>query len=148
MSAGFSLIKAPLDVVEQIVRIASQAYTLGDLVYLKRNADNIDVLPVSVGNGTPNSIYGVAMQTVTSSATELLIALIDPYQVWQATTTNNSNVAHNYLRAIIGASAQIVNNTGTDVTGSTAIFMQTGTVGAVADKRIVGKFLPVPGVSV
>ena len=137
-----------METVYVTVRIASQAYTLGDAVYLKRNADDIDVLPVSVGNGTPNSIYGVAMQTVTSSATTLLICLITPFQTYQATTTNNSNISHNYLRAIIGASAQIVNNTGTDVTGSTGIFMQTGPVGAAADKRIVGKFLQVAGVSV
>ena len=148
MSAGFSLIKSPLDVVFQRVRISSQAYTLGDCVYLKRAADDVDVLPVSVGNGTPNSIYGVAMETVSNTATTLLIALIDPYQVWQATTTNNTSSTHNYLRCIIGANAQTVNNTGSDVTGSTAIFMQTGVVGATGDKRIVGKFLPVPGVSV
>ncbi len=148
MSSGFSLIKNIVEVQYQTVRISSQAYTLGDAVYLKRNADNVDVLPVSVGNGTPNSIYGVAMQTVTSAATTLLIALIDPLQIWQATTTNNSNAAHNYLRCIIGASAQIVNNTGSDVTGSTGIFQQIGVVGAVGDKRIVGNFLPVAGVSI
>jgi len=130
------------------VRIASQAYTIGDLVYLDRTADAIDVLPASVGNGTPNSIYGVAMETVTSAATEMLVAVIQSWQVWQALATNASVVNDKYQRMIIGATAGTINNSHTDVAGSTAIFQQTGVVGALSDKQIVGNFLKINGISV
>ena len=147
---AFKLVKDTQETEFVKVRIASQAYTIGDAVYLDRAADAIDVLPVSVsaGAGTPNSIFAVAMETVTSSATELLVAVIQPWQVWQALTTNNSVVNDKYQRMIIGATSGTVNNSHTDVTGSTAIFQQTGVVGALADKQIVGNFLKINGISV
>ena len=145
---AFKLVKDTQETEFVSVRIASQAYTIGDAVYLDRTSDGIDVLPVSVGNGTPNSIYGVAMETVTSAATSMLVAIIQPWQVWQVATTNNSVVNDKFTRMIIGANPGTVNNTGTDVSGSTAIFQQTGVVGALTDKKIVGNFLKISGVSV
>jgi len=145
---AFSLIKDTQETEYVKVRIASQAYTIGDAVYLDRTADAIDVLPVSVGNGTPNSIFGVAMETVTSSATELLVAVIQPWQVWKVDATNASVVNDKYQRMIIGAGAGIVNNSHTDVAGSTAIFQQTGVVGALSDAKLVGNFLKIDGISV
>lgn len=145
---AFSLVKDTQETEFVTVRIASQAYTIGDLVYLDRTSDATDVLPVSVGNGTPNSIYGVAMETVTSAATSMLVAVVQPWQVWKVNATNTSVVNHRYQRMIIGASAGIVNNTGTDVSGSTAIFQQTGVTGALADKMLLGNLLKISGVSV
>ena len=145
---AFKLVKDTQETEFVKVRVASQAYTIGDAVYLDRTADAIDVLPVSVGAGTPNSIFGVAMETVTSAATELLVAVIQPWQVWQALTTNNSVVNDKYQRMIIGATSGTINNSHTDVAGSTAIFQQTGVVGALADKQIVGNFLKINGISV
>lgn len=145
---AFSLVKDTQETEYVKVRIASQAYTLGDAVYLDRTSDAIDVLPVSVGNGTPNSIFGVAMETVPATATELLVAVIQPWQEWKADATNASVVNDKFTRMIIGAGAGVVNNTGTDVAGSTAIFQQTGVVGALADKKLVGNFLKISGISV
>ena len=145
---AFSLVKDTQETEYVKVRIASQAYTIGDAVYLDRTADAIDVLPVSVGNGTPNSIFGVAMETVTSAATEMLVAVIQPWQVWKVDATNASVVNDKFQRMIIGAGAGIVNNSHTDVAGSTAIFQQTGVVGALTDAKIVGNFLKISGISV
>ena len=145
---AFKLVKDTQETEFVKVRIASQAYTIGDAVYLDRTADATDVLPVSVGAGTPNSIFGVAMETVTSAATEFLVAVIQPWQVWQALATNASVVNDKYQRMIIGATAGTVNNSHTDVAGSTAIFQQTGVVGALSDKQIVGNFLKISGISV
>lgn len=145
---AFKLIKDTQETECISVRIASQAYTIGDLVYMDRTSDGVDVLPVSVGNGTPNSIFGVAAETVTSSATSMLVYVAQPWQVWQVAATNTSVVNHKYQRMIIGANAGTVNNTGTDVSGSTAIFQQTGVVGALADKQLVGNLLKITGVSV
>jgi hypothetical protein len=126
----------------------AQAYTIDDAVYLDRTADGTDVLPVSVGNGTPNSIFGVAMETIAATATSMLVAVIQPWQVWQVATTNNSVVNDKYQRMIIGATAGTINNSHTDVSDSTAIFQQTGVVGALSDKQIVGNFLKISGISV
>ena len=89
---AFSLKKDAQETEYVKVRIASQAYTIGDAVYLDRTADAVDVLPCSVGNGTPNSIFGIAMETVTSAATELLVAVIQPWQEWMVDATNASVV--------------------------------------------------------
>lgn len=145
---AFNLIKDTQETECVLVRIASQAYTKGDLVYLDRTSDATDVLPVSVGNGTPNSIYGVAGQTVTSAATELLVYVVQPWQVWRVSAKNTSVVNHKYQRMIIGTTAGEVDNTGTDVSGSTGIFQQTGVVGALADKILDGNLLRISGVSV
>lgn len=125
------------------VRIASQAYTIGDGVYLDWVADAIDVLPFTAsGSATKTTnIYGVAMQTVASTATTLLVCLINSSQRWQADTTNNTVVNDNYQRMIVGASASLINNTHTDDTSVNAIFQQIGVVGALTAKRIVGRFL-------
>ncbi len=145
---AFSLFKDTQETEYITVRIASQAYTIGDLVYLDRTSDSTDVLPVSVGNGTPNSVFGVAMQTVTSAATTLLVAIAQPWQVWRASSTNNSSANHNYQRMIIGADAGTVNNTGSDVSGSTAIFQQVGITGVASAKLVLGNILKIYGVSV
>jgi hypothetical protein len=145
---AFSLIKDTQETEYVKVRIASQAYTIGDAVYLDRTSDAVDVLPVSVGNGTPNSIFGVAMETVPATATELLVAVIQPWQEWKVDATNASVVNDKFTRMIIGAGAGVVDNTGTDVAGSTAIFQQTGVVGALSDKKLVGNFLKISGISV
>lgn len=145
---AFKLVKDTQETEMVPVRIASQAYTIGDLVYLDRTSDGVDVLPASVGNGTPNSIFGVAAETVTSSATSMLVYVVQPWQVWQVAATNTSVINHKYQRMIIGANAGTVNNTGTDVSDSTAIFQQTGVVGALADKQLVGNILKISGVSV
>lgn len=145
---AFNLIKDTQETECVLVRIASQAYTVGDLVYLDRTADATDVLPVSVGNGTPNSIFGVAGQTVTSAATQLLVYVVQPWQVWRVNSTNASVVNDRFQRMIIGATPGIVNNSHTDVAGSTAIFQQTGVVGALADSILEGNLLRISGVSV
>ena len=145
---AFKLIKDTQETEIVTVRIASQAYTIGDLVYLDRVSDGTDVLPVSVGNGTQNSVYGVAAQTVTSAATTLDVYVVQPWQVWQVASTNNAVVNDKFTRMIIGANPGTVNNTGTDVSGSTAIFQQTGVVGALTAKQLVGNILKITGVSV
>jgi len=146
---AFKLVKDTQETEFVKVRTSgAQAYTIGDAVYLDRTADAIDVLPVSIGNGTPNSIYAVAMETIAATATSMLVAVIQPWQVWQVATTNASVVNDKYQRMIIGAGAGIVNNSHTDVAGSTAIFQQTGVVGALTDNQIVGNFLKINGISV
>ena len=143
--AGFSLVKDPNTTTYKKLRVASQAYTLGDAVMLDRTSDSVDVVPATSSTTTTN-LYAVAMETVTSAATELLCAIITPDQEWSAESANNSNASHSYQRMLL-TDANTVNNTGTDNTTDEAVFMQTGTIGAAASKRIIGKFLKVANVT-
>lgn len=143
--AGFKLVKENTDPIYKKVRIASQAYTLGDIVMLDRTSDSVDVVPGTSASTTTN-IYGVAMETVASTATELLICLVYPDQVWEVDSLNNSNESHNYQRMLLN-DKDSVNNTGTDNTTDEAVFMQTGTVGTAASKKLVGNILKVANVT-
>lgn len=134
-----------MDTEYQKVRIASQAYTIGDALMLDTTSDAIDVVPAT-SSTTTYGIYGVAMETVANTATALLICIIDPTQIWEVDVTNNSNVNHNYQHMVLTDKAT-VNNTGTDSSAATAVFLQTGTIGATTDKKIVGKFLKVANVT-
>lgn len=125
------------------VRIASQAYSVGDILDWDRTSDAVDVVP-STASSTTTSIAGVAMEAKTSSDTSMLICLFRPKQEWVVDSTNNSNSNHRYLRAIWGT-GQKINNTGSDVTGNTGIFTQTGEIGAAANKQLIGEFNTVAG---
>jgi hypothetical protein len=141
MAVGFKLVTDQFSASQyRNVRVASQAYTIGDLVMIDFVADAVDVVPATSSCKTTN-VYGVAMETVLSTATSLLIALVNPYQTWSADTTNNTVVNDAYERMVIGANAHTVNNTHTDDTSVNAVFQQIGVVGALTDKRIVGRFL-------
>lgn len=136
--AGFILKEESSMTRNKKVRIASQAYTIGDAVMLDRTSDAVDVVPATSSTTTAN-IYGVAMETVTSSATEVLITLIERGQVWESDATNTSSTNHNYQRMVLGANAHTVNNTGTDNAGG--IFLQTGYTGTASAKKILGEFI-------
>lgn len=140
--AGFSLLKDRNETEYVNVRVASQAYTIGDAVMLDRTSDSVDVVPATSASTTTN-IYGVAMETVTSSATTLLIAIVTPNQTWNVESANTASANHNYQRMLL-TDANTVNNTGTDNTTDEAVFMQTGVVGTT---KISGNFLKVANVT-
>jgi len=142
--AGFRLIKDLDETEERVVRVASQAYTIGDAVMLDRTSDSVDVVPATSASTTTN-IFGVAMQTVASSATELLIAIVTPRQTWTVESANTANVSHNYQRMLL-TDANTVNNTGTDNTTDEAVFMQTGAA-QPGTTTIAGQFLKVANVT-
>jgi hypothetical protein len=125
------------------VRIASQAYAIGDILDWDRVADAVDVVP-STASSTTTSIAGVAMEAKASTDTSMLICLFRPLQEWVVDSTNNTASNHRYLRAIWGT-GQKINNTGSDVTGNTGIFTQTGEVGAASAKQVIGQFNKVEG---
>lgn len=140
MAIGFRLIADPETTVYRNFVISSQAYTIGDSVDVSRSA--ADVIP-STSSSTTILQRGVAMQTVTSAATVLLVCLTTPRQTWTADATNTTNTAHNYQRQVLTDKAT-VNNTGTDSTAATAVFEQLGTASTT---RLVGRFLVVANVT-
>ncbi len=125
--AGFSL-KSNLNEVEyRKVRVASQAYTIGDAVMRSVSSDSTDVVPAT-SSTTVQFILGIAMETVTSAATELLIAMIEPSQKWECEVANTVSANHNYQDMVL-TDANTVNNTGTDSVADEAIARQVGVAG-------------------
>lgn len=145
MAVGFKLVKEANETVYKKLRIASQAYTLGDLAMLDTTADAVDVVPATASTVTGN-VYAVAMETVTSAATEALFCLVNAQQEWSADATNTPSTNDNYQKMILTDKAT-VNNTHTNSTSASAVFLQTGVVGAASAKRIVGSILRVPNVT-
>lgn len=78
------------------------------------------------------------MSTQVSTDTTLLICLVTPAQQWAADATNATNTNHNQQRMAL-TDKGTVNNTGSDVTGTTGVFEQIGTL---TTTRIVGRFIP------
>ncbi len=145
MAIGFRLVKEANETVYQKLRIASQAYTLGDLAMLDTGADAVDVIPATSSTTTAN-VYAVAMETVTSAATEALFCLVNAQQLWSVDCTNTPATNDNYQKMVLTDKAT-VNNTHSNSTAATAVFLQTGVSGAASAKRIVGSILRVANVT-
>ncbi len=126
--AGFSL-KSNLNEVEyRKVRVASQAYVIGDAVMTQVTDDAIDVVPAT-SSTTVQNILGVAVETVASSATELLIAIIEPSQKWECEVANTVSLGDMYHRMVL-TDANTVNNTHTDSAADEAVVRQVGVAGS------------------
>lgn len=145
MAVGFKLVKEYAEVVYKKLRISSQAYTLGDAAMLDTTADAVDVVPATSSTTTAN-IYAVAMETVTSAATEALFCLVNANQEWSVDATNTPSTNDNMQKMVL-TDKSTVNNTHTNSTAATAVFLQIGVVGAASAKRIVGNILRVPNVT-
>lgn len=99
------------------------------------------LLVAATSSSTRATLCGVANQSISAGDALTQCPVFDPYtqDVWIADSTNNSNTAHNGQDMILGASAGIVNNTGT--TSAVGVVRQVGTYGAAADKKILVTFL-------
>lgn len=126
--AGFRLVKNLNEIQYRNVRVASQAYTIGDAVMVDTTADSVDVVPATASS-THQNIFGVAMETVTSAATSLQVAVIEPSQVWECAVTNTVTANDNYQHMVLTNAAE-VNNTHTDSVADAAIVMQVGVIGS------------------
>lgn len=124
--AGFSLKSNLNEVAYRKFTVASQAYTIGDAVMRSTTAGT--VIPAT-SSTSGDTLVGVAMETVTSAATSLLVAIIEPSQVWECEVANAVNAAHNQMKMVL-TDANTVNNTGTDSVADGAIVMQIGVSGA------------------
>lgn len=145
MAVGFKLVKEYADTVYKKLRIASQAYTLGDAAMIDTTADAVDVVPATSSTTTAN-IYAVAMETVAATATEALFALVNANQEWTVDCTNTPSTNDNYQKMVL-TDKSTVNNTHTNSTAATAVFLQTGVTGPTSAKRIVGNILKVANVT-
>lgn len=136
MAIEFKIVSYITPIEYKQLRIANQAYAIGDAVMFDRTADGIDVVPATSSSITAN-IAGVAMEAKTTADTTLLVALVAPGQQWSADSTNTASTNDNQQRMVL-TDKGTVNNTHTDSTSTAAVFQQTGVISA---NRIVGRFL-------
>ncbi len=172
MGQGFTLIYDPEPTVYRKVKVASgTAIFQGTVLDRNRGSATVDAT-VATASSVTSSIYGVAVSTIGTADTSILMALITPRQLWMAdcgaSGGGTANTAHNGQRMIFGTQTitttqnitalgvngvtsfaigstfnnnTTVNNTGSDVTGTTGVFEQLGTEPLVSTSRVVGRLL-------
>lgn len=98
-------------------------------------------LQVAGAATTANQILYRASETLVSgdNRTDVHVLEVAQGDTFIVDTVNNSNSAHNGQRMILDATGLLLNNTGTDVPGTTGVFQQIQPVGAAADKKILAQ---------
>lgn len=114
-----------VEAVNQQQKVATQAYTIGDLMEASRTTGG--VIPATATSKTTN-VVAVAVETVDNTVTTILSTLLSPDQIWECAVTNTANVAHNGQRMVLTDKAT-VNNTGTDDASVNAVVTQVGVTG-------------------
>jgi hypothetical protein len=135
MAVGFKLIADPDTTEYRVFKISSTAFTIGDAVDISRTAGG--PLAAATSSSTCYTIRGVAMETVTTAATTLLVALATSRQRWSVDANATTNVTHNGQRMALTDKSTVA-NTGTDISTVYGVFEQTGTVSTT---RVVGRLL-------
>lgn len=120
---------------------ASVAFTAGNLAYRDTSTGEI-----KEGTSTVLNIEGVVRETKTTAASnpriELQPILHGPQQLWIADTTANT-AANQLNKAHDMTSASAVDNTSTHDGTTAGVFVAVATVGAAADKKLIGYFLKI-----
>ena len=101
-----------------------------------------EVLIAATSSSTIESLAGVSVKAIASGDTTAQVKEIVDGDEYVVDTTNNSDSAHNYHRMVL-TNSTTVNNTGTDSTADTAVFMQVAPIGAASEKKIIGRFVRV-----
>lgn len=124
------------------VPISSISGSKGDLLELTAGATTWAKVTSSSNHFTRKAI---AQESYATTDTEVLVRELDGGETVEVESANNSSANHNGDR-MAATDENTVNNSGTDVTGQAAVFVQRSVVGAAADKRIVGNVLVGSGV--
>lgn len=142
MAAGFQLLSDRGTENSIPLPISSLTLAKGDMLQL-----DVGATTWAVGDsGTQHwQLKAICMEPAASTATSVLALLVVPGQVWEVESANNSAAADNGDRMVL-TDKNTVNNTGTDSTAQEACFVQLSTLGAAADKRIMGIIVPGTGV--
>ena len=111
---------------------SSLAITKGDLLAFDRS-NNVVIKATS--STSVEDLAGVAVETIVSTETSVLVQKVDENDEFVAPTTNNTAATMNYERMVLTDENE-VNNTGTDSTSDAAYVMQLYPVGAASDKKI------------
>lgn len=122
----------PDDYTVEATVTAGTAIAAGDLLDMNGN-----VLQRATSSSTIHSVFGVAAETISTTATTIKVIPLVDGQLWEADATNDAATTQRYEGMIL-TDHDHVNNTDTTVTGPTAVFTMTGYAGATTDKRLIG----------
>ena len=140
--AGFFILRDNLEKGAHKLPISSQTVLVGDLLQLPVGATDWTVCTSASVSYTRKA---VAIEAATSSATEVLAIELDGNEDVQVQSANSSAAADNGDRQA-ATDKNTVNNSGTDVTTTTVVFLQRGVVGTATDNQIWGNVLVGNGV--
>lgn len=123
---------------EKILKASSLVTTKGALYFYSLTTG---LLQLAGAATTANQSLWRASETLAAADARTDVHALEVFQGdrFIVDTVNNSNVAHNGQRMILDATGLLLNNTGTDVSGTTGVFTQVGVVGAAADKKILAE---------
>ena len=142
--AGFRLVKSNAEAndVEEWT-VSSLTLAVGDLLEMDLGASTATVADSSTEHWLRK---GVCQEAATSSDTLVTVVLVNPDQVWEVESANNSNATHNGDRMLL-TDKNTVNNTGTDDASQEACVVQTAAVGVNTNKDILVKFFDSTGIN-
>ena len=113
---------------------AGVAIATGDLVAINGN-----VVERATSSSTVHTIFGVAAETISTSAALLKVIPVCQGQLWEADCTNNT-AANQLLESCALTDHANLSNTSSDVAGATGVFLPLALVGAVGNKKVIGEF--------
>lgn len=122
--------------IRAVKRASSIATTAGALYF---NSITTGAIQVAGAATTANQVLYLANETTTASTSPFSAVILSKEDEVLVDTVNNSNAAHNGQRMILDATGLLLNNTGTDVSGTTGVFVQLDVVGAASDKKVLAR---------
>ena len=140
--AGFRILRDNSNKGAHSIPISSQTVAVGELLQLPVGATDWTVVTSASVSYTRKAL---AVASATSSDTEVLAIELDGNEDVQVQSANASLAADNGDRQA-ATDKNTVNNSGTDVTTTTVVFLQRGSVGVTGDNQIWGNVLVGNGV--
>lgn len=122
--------------IRAVKRAGSLATTVDALYF---NSVTTGSIQLAVAATTANQVLYKANETTTASTNPFSATIVSKDDEFLVDTVNNSNAAHNGQRMILGTDGLTLNNTGTDVSGVTGVFVQLDVVGVNTDKKIIAR---------
>lgn len=133
--AGFKRVSGNDSGFQRFV-ISNLACAIGDLLVFDRSANTV---VKATSSSSLEDIAGVCVEATTTADISVLAQRATVNDEFVVDTTNNTTTASNYERMVL-TDEHTINNTGTDSTSDSAVFMQLSPVGAASAKQIRGRF--------
>lgn len=140
--AGFAILRDAANKGAEMLPVSSQTLNPGDLVQLPVDSETWTAVTSASVSYTKKALVVGACTTADS---EVLAIVLDGNEDIQVQSANSGATAENGQRQA-ATDKNTVNNSGTDVTTTTVVFLQRGFLGLAADNQIWGHVLVGNGV--
>jgi len=110
------------------------AIAAGDILAINGN-----VLERATSSSSIHTVFGVAAETISTSATLIKVIPFCQGQLWEVDTVNDTDSTERYESMVL-TDHDTINNTDSDVTGPTGVFFCLGLIGATGNKKLLGEF--------